>query len=276
MLKKNQIIELLKNFPNNFDSRDNGEISDSLIELKKLAVLDEDDAKAKKIWCIEQILDIQCKYIEFFNLLKEEKYYDAWRIMEQIEIEYSFLVRHFDDEYNKYYLKSIIQYTNQFQDIYPYNLFISPEMIINKNKCSICGKYIGVRNRCNHEIGEIYNGEMCLIEIEDVEINGLAIVRNPQQKYSVMFLNETDFYNYNNVKDVVENLDSPFINWILKKSYKIIPHSEFEDYKKSDKCPCLSLKTYGECCLKKEGVFIPHYDVKFVSTPKNGFTVDMD
>lgn len=132
MLKKKQILELLKNFPKNYDSRDNILIKNSLTKLKELAVKNKEDIRSKKIWCIEQIFDIQYMYIEFFNLLKEGKYYPAWNFMEKLEIVYGLLLRHFDDNYNKYYLKSIIQYTNQFQAIYPYKLFTSPEIIIKK------------------------------------------------------------------------------------------------------------------------------------------------
>ena len=72
---------------------------------------------------------------------------------------------------------------------------MSRETIIKKVHCSICGKINTIRNHCEHQVGKIYMGEMCCNIVDDFEFLGMAIVKKPFDKYTVLFP-EGKRYNY--------------------------------------------------------------------------------
>ncbi|MDL2271319.1 SEC-C domain-containing protein, partial [Methanobrevibacter sp. OttesenSCG-928-I08] len=168
----------------------------------------------------------------------------------------------------------IISHVKKLQAMFPYKIFLSPGMIINKSKCNICGKTYTFQKNCNHKIGEIYNGELCTRIIEDIECVEISLVENPVQKYSVAFIKDKT-YNYGIIKYVISNLISPFHAWNYTLSKKLQPHSRFKNISHDEKCPCESGKIYKNCCLNKKGVLRPHYQIYYSVEPKNEFLEDL-
>lgn len=69
-----------------------------------------------------------------------------------------------------------------------------------------------------------------------------------------------DLYDYSPIEYLMKLLNMPYDNWDLEIHYKSISHSSFKEYAKNDYCPCGSLITYQECCLKNEGVKTTEYE----------------
>jgi len=139
-----------------------------LKDLKAEAVSQNSEALTNEIWCLETISSIQQLYISAFNSIKNGKHFDAWQSYGTLDISLSFLRKHFDYSDNQYNLEFIDEYTRKFQKLFPYKYFMSREAVIKKQSCSICGKINTIRNRCEHEVGELYMGEMCSRVIEDI------------------------------------------------------------------------------------------------------------
>ena len=55
------------------------------------------------------------------------------------------------------FIKSIVP---EYQKLFPYRFFLSRESVIREEKCSICGKVIKLRSKCEHIPGKLYMGEM--------------------------------------------------------------------------------------------------------------------
>ena len=166
-------------------------------------------------------------------------------------------------------MKFIKKYVERFQSVFPYNFFLSPGFIINKFKCNICGKTYKLRKKCEHKVGEIYDGKMCVKVAMDVELLHIALVENPVQKYSVFFNKGEDNYNYSLINEIISNLESPFHSWDYSVSKKLHSHTKFKHLSEQDNCPCGSGKKYKNCCLNKKGVLMPHYQISFSVKPKN-------
>lgn len=241
---KNQLREVNQNYT----TRDSEELNEVLRQLKQRSVDRRDQPAAKEIWCFQQILDIQNNYINAYEAFKSEKYYKGWCLLENSDIEYGFLFRHFKENGGEYRLKFIYKHVLQFQSIFPYKYFMSPEFTIKEAKCGICDQVIGIRNPCGHKLGEIYDGKMCTRLLTNVETTGISLVTSPVQKYSVVFLNDPetgksiDQYDYSFVKWVVDGLQSPFHNWDISRTKKRHPHSIYSHLKANDDCPCESGK----------------------------------
>lgn len=261
----NKIREYLANVRNRNNSKNfQNSILKKINDEKKIYLNQDNQNGAKLFWCYEQIIKTQFKYLEAFNELVKKQYYNAWVIFEQIELKLKFLSPHFDINDDEYLLSYINKYVKKFQSLYPYKLFMSPEIVEHEKKCNICGNKISIRKPCGHVIGEIYNGKMCYRIVTSAEVIGVAFVKSPIQKYSVPFTidqksgEKVDQYNYAFLEYVIKVLKTPFDNWDVKFTKKTHPHSMFNNVGRNDKCPCNSGKKYKICCLPKTGVTMPH------------------
>lgn len=242
------------------------QIATELALIKKEFVRKGQSQNANGVWCTEQILKIQTDFLHAFQLLQHKEYYNAWCLFDQIEINIGFLRPHYDVDSNEYMLLFIDTQTKKYQKIFPYKIFMSPELLEEEKKCNICNRTVSIRKPCGHEVGELYDGEMCCRIVTKVQILGTAMVESPLQKYSVPFLvdnatgNAVDHYNYEAVEYLVNRLKSPFDAWNVEIGTKVYPHSHFRNLGRNDKCPCGSGKKYKQCCIDKKGVELEQYD----------------
>jgi hypothetical protein len=256
-------------------------IAEALATLKKQAAARGDQKEAKKLWCLEQVLQTQNLYLRAFSRLKACEFYLAWCDFEQAEIGLAFLERHDTGFWQEFRLDFIRKQTAKWQSLYPYKIFISPEMI-ERSECSICGRRTLPRKPCGHIIGEIYDGEMCCRVVTAIEaVLGMAFVSKPVQKYSVLFWavdpdtgENRDHYNYGVVKFAADALGAPFDDWELERTTRRQPHSRFTEVRMDGPCPCESGKPYNDCCLPEEGVLRPHVEFTFAVPPPPGTPQD--
>lgn len=236
-----------------------------IVLLKGLAISDGNEPLAKDLWCMQQVAKIHLEFLLAFAQMKAEEFYQAWCTLERVEIELSFLERHFDISQETFRLVFVKQQTEHFQSLFPYHIFFSPEMIIREKRCTICNSVLTLRSSCGHVTGEIYGGEMRGVRVTGGEFIGMALVKNPVQKYSVAFVNgkDEDNYDYFMVNNVVTRLKSAFDSWEPKWEKRLYPHSAFKGVGRNCLCPCKSGLKYKKCCLQKEGVLIDHCHVIF-------------
>jgi hypothetical protein len=185
--------------------------------------------------------------------------------LEEIEIYLSQLFRHLNTEDKLFSIVAFIeQHSLQYQSLFPYSHFASPEFTIKDRICSICHKKHSIRHLCEHKNGEIYNGEMCYQIWEGIEFVALAVVESPVQKFSVFFSSDSetkemvDHYDYGLLEYLMDCLESPFHSWGIHNTKIRHPHSNYLHVEPNDYCPCDSGKKYNHCCLSEPGVLRPH------------------
>lgn len=179
------------------------------------------EAEANNLWAVLRVVEIYKEFVNLFHILHEGKYYDAWCKAEEIEISIRFLLQNFP-VFNVC-VKDIAITVNNLQRMYPYRLFISTVYKIKKEKCTICGKTVSIRNLCPHICGRVYNGKLCQREVEQYELIGADIVTNPEHKYSVLFPSDdngkkVDHYDYTNVERFSKVWARPFMRITIKLS----------------------------------------------------------
>lgn len=251
-------------------------IFDKLKKLKQQAINILDEELANEIWCIETICSIQKMYINMFYQLKSDKYdnyFEAWNTLEQIDIKLSFLRDNFNYSGNIYHLNFIEGIIKEYEKIFPYEYFLSRESIVKKERCSICNEINTIRNHCEHKIGKLYMGEMCGRIVEDFEFIGSAIVKNPFDKYSVLFPEDME-YNYFMLESLMPSLKTPYDRWyvdVLKEK-----NPSYRNVGRNELCPCNSGKKYKYCCLDSDGQYTNHHRVTLLDNPNvnpNPFTL---
>ncbi|MEG4420199.1 SEC-C domain-containing protein [Microcoleus sp. LAD1_D5] len=280
MNKLNQLSEIRKVLNNFLFSLNEVELEGILIrlaELKSYFIAENNQKSLKEIWCLEKIIAIKKKYVLAFSKLKSREYYEAWCLLEEIEIYLSQLFRHLKEEDELFFLIVFIeQHSLQYQSLFPYSLFASPEFTVKDKICSICHKKNSIRHSCGHKNGEIYDGKMCYQIWEGIEFVLLAIVEFPVQKFSVFFLSDpntgetVDHYDYGLLEYLMDCLQSPFHFWGIHNTTISHPHSNYLHIEPDDYCPCGSGKKYNHCCLLEAGVLQPHCELGLsVPPPKD-------
>ncbi|MCJ7968104.1 MAG: hypothetical protein MUW51_03105 [Lactococcus lactis] len=133
----------------------------------------------------------------------------------------------------------IEEYSRKFQKLFPYKHFMSRESIIKKQSCSVCGTEITIRKKCKHTVGELYMGEMCVRVVSELQFLAFALVRDPFDKYSVIFPQDLE-YNYGILEELLNRLETPYEKWDLTVTKRI--GERFINARRNDLCPCGSEK----------------------------------
>lgn len=238
------------------------DILDKLSELKKVAVNEGNQEEAKAIWCLEQVYKVIKHYLSAFKQLSKKDYYEAWCTLDRADIELYFLRSHLNYSDNQYNLEFIEATIYQLQKLFPYKHFSSRESTVKKWRCSICNEGITLRSSCEHEIGEIYNGEQCFRIAEDIEFHALAIVTNPFDKYAVIFP-EGKEYEYSMLENLMKNWSNPFERWKLNVLQEL--NEEFKGLGRNNPCACKSGEKYKKCCEKTGNDKHDHYQILFLN-----------
>lgn len=238
----------------------------ALVDLKANAVSAGDELLANASWCLEQIGRVHGSFTSGFLRGKTEDYYGFWCTLEQVEITLSGLQRHLPlDGPLDFGLAFVDDHVPRFQSLFPYKVFLSPGMVVHSAECSICGQPVGIRKGCGHETGMIYNGEVCLRVIRDIELLETSFVTDPVQKYSIPFSKDIK-YEYGPVRYLLQGLQSPWHGWDVMLSEVPGGGLRFPGTGRNAPCPCGSGEKYKRCCIRE----VPkkhHYEFAFERAP---------
>jgi len=277
-MKSDTIIAKLNDIPDgNFSLED---YKNELQEIKNDFVNKNYQIEAKQIWIYQTIIEVHSLYQNAFELLKNKKHYEGWCALERAEIELNSLKRHFQYNKKQFNLWQIEKSIRNMQIIFPYRLFSSIELLIKEEECTVCNQKVSIRKPCGHIAGEIYNGEICGRKVTDLEMLGLALVTNPENKFAVMFPTDEktgekiDRYNYYAVDFLFGHIKNPYEQWDLVVTQKIVSKENYKHIGRNDDCPCGSGKKFKKCCSEKIGNKYPHFEFVFSNSSNEHFPDD--
>lgn len=82
----------------------------------------------------------------------------------------------------------ILEHLLFIEKLYPYNLFASISLGVNKLKCSICGES-PFNSKCDHISGELYWGNLCFYEAQEIgDFDHIAITPFPRDKRCIILI----------------------------------------------------------------------------------------
>lgn len=238
--------------------------------MTRLASLQRACKTANRLWFLTTLSSALSHFTNAFRLIGVERYYEAWCELEQCEIDLDILLLNpFIEELGKT-INFLNGLTKNWQSLYPYKVFFSPEMVIHREECSICGEQSGPWSKCQHRAGKVYCGHRCVRIVRKMEFRAISLVLEPVQKYSVArtFKEDgSDQFRYDAVKWVHDRLRSPFDAWSAHHTTRLRDHKEFFDLTPESDCPCDSSRSYQSCCATRDGVISPHIQISFESPP---------
>ena len=243
------------------------EILRIILNEKSAAIAVEDEKLANACWLLEHIFIVKNNYIKAYSNILSSNYKTAWNQLEQIEIIlkdiYTNSSSAFFDEYGLNLIRNNVQ---SFQKLFPYLFFISREAVIVEETCSICGKKLSLRNRCFHEIGKLYMGQLCYRKVQKIDLKAFAIVKEPMDKICVLEPEGKQF-NYGMLEELKKNITGPYEKITVEK--EIIKKPEYHNIGRNEACPCGSGKKYKKCCQGTDNEKLEHRIIIFSHKIKN-------
>ena len=263
---RNQLLDFRSRtsskLPANFWSR--------LAGIKEDFVKQDKQLGAKASWCLEIVGHIQDNFISALLHIKSEDYQEAWNLLEQCEKAIKSLDRHYVESQDEFGIEHVRVHTQQLQELYHLKWGFSLGYLSEEVYCSVCQTKRRLRGDCGHEIGEIYDGEICHNVVRKGRILHISLVDNPAQKYSVIW--PDDDTQFIVLKCLVDELLSPWDVWDYRKEIRRRYHPVFRNAGHDDLCPCNSNLKYKNCCLKKETIpDFPHYQFMFAASARGQF-----
>jgi hypothetical protein len=126
--------------------------------------------------------------LEMLVQLKENKIDMAWASLVRAQTKISVAIANhpFDQKHLQGYLSRLESYEKL---LFPKMVFASVGYLIKKTRCAICGLEY---EECDHMKGKFYNGELCIREIHEAELEEGSIVENPANKMCRMISTTID------------------------------------------------------------------------------------
>lgn len=153
--------------------------------VRSIAIETNDEKLANAQFVFDRYFQLFVNLTTFFGMLKEEKYRRSWDKLQDCNDIARTIGRLIDLE-KRWEIPSIVNLLLQYEGLYPYMFFISPEVVIEKSHCSICGRSMRDFD-CSHRIGMLYWGKLCYEVFDKVnKIPSLSLVEHPRDKRCVI------------------------------------------------------------------------------------------
>lgn len=164
---------------------------DELSDLKKQFIENKLENEANLIYCIDNSLQSVQFELQMLVNIKEDRMDEAWGNLVNAQVSYGTVVRNypFKFEVANGYIERLEAYEKL---LFPKMYFSSVGGIIKKSNCSICKEPY---SKCNHIKGRLYNGELCVREITEMELEEVSLVDIPASKHCRMLTTSYDGKN---------------------------------------------------------------------------------
>jgi hypothetical protein len=239
---------------------------------ESLAASDDDTANCA--WFLQKLARMRRTYLSCVDHFRNDRFYEGWCGLEQVEIGLTSLKRNPFYDPDQFGVTELLRQVTNWQSLFPYRVFLSPEFVIEEEACSICDTSMSPWSSCTHKRGRVYGGRECYRIVRKCDLLAMALVREPVQKYSVARITsqdnngkEIDQFDYSVVKYVLRGITSPFSRWNAMWTKALHPHDLFVNRSHDGPCPCESGRIYRDCCLNRRGVIRPHLQVTFAKPP---------
>ena len=146
-------------------------------DLKNKAVARGDEDTANLLLGYESATTSLISEIKMWILLKQERPDEAWDELVSAQMSSLDAARShkgFEHAVHHYQRLVVVE-----QVVFPPQVFVSAGMIVRSQECSICGNEY---EDCEHVIGRPYMGAMCHIIARELDVDHVAIVKNPSDK----------------------------------------------------------------------------------------------
>lgn len=247
--KKNKLK--LQDFDNPFEEYYQAEVF--FDKIKQSSLDNKNEKLANSTFVAKRYFHLFGSLASYFALLQKGNYRQSWDRLQDC-LDEIYCVGQFVDINHRFELPFLKKLLKQYEKMYPYEIFVSPEFAVTKSECSICGKPMNSL-LCPHIRGYLYWGEMaCENVLKIKEINSMALVSNPLDKRCIIELSDDDraesekfviLDKFCNEKVYVFQLFQIKHNKLLKRDESVKKQNA------NELCLCGSGKKFKKCCKSK-------------------------
>jgi hypothetical protein len=157
----------------------------------------------------------------------------------------------------------------ELERAYPYAVFASVGMLVERFDCSICGLDID-SDDCCHLRGHLYRGVMAYGIARNIVGDHVSLVTEPEDKRCVVrYDDQSDHFKLVGLLATLIASKkwrlSDFSH--LEHSNKILPNPNYQYLGRNDLCFCGSGKKFKKCCIAQAHVEQKHVDV--IAVPRS-------
>ncbi|OZT83939.1 hypothetical protein CIK04_15395 [Vibrio sp. 03_296] len=221
------------------------------------------DEQKNNVFLFEQTFKLLQSNSQYWESIVEGDFSESWNKLQDC-LDYVRRLKKFSSKESpllSFYEKQLVA----LEGTYPYTLFSSIGMVVDKYICSLCGLDIDSLD-CPHIVGELYAGEIAygVVQGEGAYLDHVAITEHPKDKRCIL-----NPYKNNAPQFSVQLKLSGYIKEDkmkplgFQKISKIIYKRHNPDYKKLSRnaaCFCGSNKKFKNCCINNQLVNAVHFE----------------
>lgn len=152
------------------------------IKCKALTSGDEELANAQVVF--NRYFLLFCNLAKYHSFLLEGSYRQSWDILQDC-LDYARFVGRFTPIDRRLDVPDIVGLLEDYEHLYPYTHFLSPEFVITESHCSICGESMQSLS-CSHRRGQLYCGEVAKMVVDKMRLQAISVVENPRNKRCII------------------------------------------------------------------------------------------
>jgi hypothetical protein len=236
-----------------------------LVNEQRTAASDAEDQHLNDLFVLDRYVDLLSKYGELWQRLLNGQFSDSWCSLQDC-LDLLRVIKRFS-EINVGFFETQL---SELERAYPYSVFVSVGMLVERFECNICGLDID-SDECPHIRGSLYRGEMaCGIARNIAHLDHVSLVTDPDDKRCVIQYDDASDH-FKLVRLLAELVASkqwrPADFSHLRYSERRLPNPDYRPVGRNDLCSCGSGKKFKKCCIGNALIERKHVDL--VAVPRS-------
>lgn len=224
-------------------------IKDKFETIRAYALTCHDSTLADSQRVFKEYFHLFCNLAKFRQCLLSKDFRQSWDVL-QDTLNNALFVGRFTPVDRRLDVPGIIGLLEDYESLYPYTLFFSPEFVITESHCSICGKSMQSLS-CSHRRGQLYRGEVAIEIVDRIKtLQAVCLVKNPEDKKCVIEDIDGKPLAFNMLEEFLE-MGFPWLQrFSITKTIerRIDPNIVMTD--RNSPCTCGSGVKFKKCCGK--------------------------
>ena len=226
---------------------------------QKSTVADGDEAYLNDIFVILRYVDFLSEYCVVWQQIVAGQFSDSWSSL-QNALTLLRVVKRFSSINITFFEDQV----TELEKTYPYNVFFSIGIAVDRFECSICHRDIDSLE-CPHRRGKLYAGEMASAIAREIrQLDHVAIVRHPEDKRCVVQYPDAgeQFKLVRLLSQLIASGRCRISDFShLRFSKRPLPNPEYKKRGRNEPCFCGSGRKFKRCCIGQQYIESDHVDL---------------
>lgn len=226
---------------------------------QKTAAAGREEAYLNDLFVILRYVNFLIEYCTVWKKIIAQRFSDSWSSL-QDALTLLRVVKRFSSVNVAFFEEQL----TELEKTYPYNVFFSVGIAVDRFECSICARDIDSLE-CSHRRGELYAGEIASAIAREIrQVDHVAIVSHPQDKRCVVQYPD-DGEQFKLVRLLSQLIVSggcrisDFSH--LRFSKQPQPNPGYKKRGRNEPCFCGSGKKFKHCCIGQRYIEGNHVDL---------------